>query len=132
MPSSVSHLRVRYAETDKMGVAYYANYFAWFEVGRAELLRSAGHTYRALEEQGVMLPVIEASCRYLQPGRYDDELQITATGQLLSPVRLAFDYEVARTGDGTVLAVGRTVHAAISAEGRPCRLPPHIQELFSS
>src|SRR5512134_312708 len=98
MISAATTLRVRYAETDKMGVAYYANYFCWFEVGRAELLRSSGYTYRALEEQGVMLPVIEASCRYLQPGRYDDELQVTATGQLLSPVRLAFDYEIMRPG----------------------------------
>jgi acyl-CoA thioester hydrolase len=124
-------VRVRYAETDQMGVVYYANYFEWFEVGRCEALRAAGYSYRDLEAAGVLLPVIEASCKYLQPGRYDDEIAVTATAQLLSPARLAFDYEVVRHHDGTRLAAGRTVHAATSAAGRPCRLPPHILELFS-
>jgi acyl-CoA thioester hydrolase len=125
-------LRVRYAETDQMGVAYYANYFAWFEVGRCEALRAAGYSYRQLEEEdGLLLPVIEASCRYLQSGRYDDEIAITATGHLLSGARLAFDYDLARTTDGVQLATGRTVHAVINRAGRPCRLPVHIRTLLS-
>jgi acyl-CoA thioester hydrolase len=124
-------VRVRYAETDQMGVVYYANYFAWFEVGRCEALRAAGFTYKGLEAQGVMLPVLEASCRYAQPGRYDDEITVIATGRLLSGARLAFDYELVRSADGTLLATGRTVHAAVNREGRPCRLPPHIRTLLS-
>jgi acyl-CoA thioester hydrolase len=124
-------VRVRYAETDQMGVVYYANYFEWFEVGRCEALRGAGYSYRELEAEGVRLPVIEASCRYHQPGRYDDEIEIRVTGHLLSVARLAFDYELVRQPDGLKLATGRTVHAAIGADGRPCRLPEHIRTLLS-
>lgn len=131
MIAATTILRVRYAETDKMGVVYYANYFEWFEVGRCEALRAAGFSYRDLEEQGIMLPVIEASCHYRQPGRYDDEIAVTATGHMLSAARVAFDYDLVRTADQVQLATGRTVHAAIGAQGRPCRLPAHIQELLT-
>ena len=94
---SAAPLRVRYAETDQMGFAYYANYLAWFEVGRCEWLRSLGWSYRELEEQdAIMLPVIEAHCEYRKPARYDDELLIRARGELLSPVRLRFTYDVVR------------------------------------
>ena len=126
MRAHTSHVRVRYAETDKMGVAYYANYFVWFEVARCDLLRSAGHTYRDLETHGFMLPVIEAGCEYRDSARYDDELDITTTGNLLSPVRVEFLYEVSRP-DGTSLATGRTVHAAVGTAGRPRRLPANVR-----
>ncbi len=131
MTSYASHVRVRYAETDTMGVAYYANYFVWFEVGRCELLRSLGHTYRDLEAQGFMLPVIEAHCEYRDSARYDDALEIATTGALLSPVRVEFRYRVARPADDTLLAAGRTVHAAVDASGRPRRLPADIRTVFS-
>jgi acyl-CoA thioester hydrolase len=131
MASGSTRVRVRYAETDTMGVVYHANYFVWFEVGRCELLRDLGWSYREMELDGVRLPVIEASCAYLQPGRYDDELEITARAEVLSPVRVAFDYEVVRQPDGTVLARGRTVHAAVTHEGRPCRLPERARTLLS-
>ena len=75
MPASVTTVRVRYAETDQMGVVYYANYFVWFEVARADLLRTLGWTYREMEEAGVLLPVIEAHCEYRRPARYDDEVE---------------------------------------------------------
>jgi acyl-CoA thioester hydrolase len=129
--SATTSLRVRYAETDQMRVVYYANYFAWFEVARCEALREAGYTYRQLEEAGILLPVIEATCRYFQPARYDDELAVTASGQLMSPVRIAFEYELVRQGDGVRLATGRTVHAATGADGRPCRLPASVRALLS-
>ena len=128
-PSSIN-VRVRYAETDKMGVVYHANYLVWFEVGRCELLRAIGSSYRELETSGIMLPVIEAQCEYRSPARYDDELQVQTWGELLSPARVEFTYEVSRPGDATVNAVGRTVHAAIDAAGKPCRLPDHIRGLF--
>jgi acyl-CoA thioester hydrolase len=114
-----------------MGVVYYANYFAWFEVGRCEALRMAGYSYRELEAQGLFLPVIEASCRYLQSGRYDDEIAVTATGHLLSPARLSFDYQLVRPADGARLATGRTVHASVTAAGRPRRLPAHLKALLT-
>jgi YbgC/YbaW family acyl-CoA thioester hydrolase len=97
-PVAVSHVRVRYAETDQMGVAYYANYLVWFEVGRTEFLRSMGWSYRDMEAAGYVLPVIAASCAYHRPARYDDELEIRTRGALVSPIRLVFDYEILRGG----------------------------------
>ena len=133
-PSSVSRVRVRYAETDKMGVVYHANYFVWFEVGRTDLLRSAGWTYKEMESEGFSLPVIEAHCEYKQPARYDDELEIRTTATLASPARVAFDYEVVRSADAqapVTLVTGRTVHATIDRDGRPCRLPERVKGLFA-
>lgn len=128
---STSIVRVRYAETDKMGVVYYANYFVWFEVARADLLRSLGWSYREMEHAGVSLPVIEACCDYHRPARYDDELEVRAEGRLLSPIRMEFAYEVRRADDSTMTASGRTVHAALDPTGRPCRLPSRIREVFA-
>ena len=130
VPSSRSTVRVRYAETDKMGVAYYANYFVWFEVARADLLRSLGWTYREMEHAGVSLPVIEAQCAYHRSARYDDELEVTTEGRILSPVRMEFQYEIRRVGDDTIAASGKTLHAALDPRGRPCRLPARIREVF--
>jgi acyl-CoA thioester hydrolase len=124
-------VRVRYAETDKMGVAYYANYFVWFEVARADLLRSLGWTYREMEHAGVLLPVIEAQCEYRRSARYDDELEVSTEGRILSPVRMEFHYEVRRVGDPEITASGRTLHAALGPNGRPCRLPARITEAFA-
>lgn len=131
LPSSTSVVRVRYAETDKMGVVYYANYLVWFEVGRADLLRSLGWTYRDMEHAGISLPVIEAHCVYQRPARYDDELEIRTTGRILSPVRMEFTYEVRRIDDGVVAASGKTVHAALDKGGKPCRLPERIRQVFA-
>jgi acyl-CoA thioester hydrolase len=131
MPSSVSRLRVRYAETDKMGVVYYANYLVWFEVARAELLRSLGWSYREMEIAGISLPVIEAHCTYLRPARYDDEIDVKTEGRMLSPVRVEFEYQVVRSQDGTIAAEGKTVHAALDASGKPCRLPARVREVFA-
>jgi acyl-CoA thioester hydrolase len=128
---SVSRVRVRYAETDKMGVVYYANYFVWFEVARADLLRSHGWSYREMEEQGISLPVIEAECQYHRPAKYDDELEVRAEGRLMSPVRMEFTYEVVRCEDQAVAASGRTMHAALDRAGKPCRLPERIRQVFA-
>ena len=130
-PSSTSTLRVRYAETDKMGVAYYANYFVWFEVGRADLLRSLGWTYREMEHNGVSLPVIEAQCDYHRSARYDDELSVKTEGRMLSPVRMEFRYQVVRRADQALAASGRTEHAALDTGGRPCRLPDRVRQVFA-
>ena len=129
--TTTSTVRVRYAETDKMGVVYYANYLVWFEVGRTDWLRETGWTYRAMEAEGVQLPVIEAHCEYRQGARYDDEVEVRTRAQKLSPVRIQFDYEIVRRGDGTVLATGHTVHATIDINGRPTRMPDRVKELFA-
>jgi acyl-CoA thioester hydrolase len=109
-----------------MGVVYYANYFIWFEIGRTELLRSLGWSYREMEDSGIALPVIEAQCQYRQSAHYDDELEIGTKGTLLSAVRIAFDYEIVRRSDKAINVSGRTVHAAVNNQGRPCRLPDRI------
>jgi len=124
----LTRLRVRYAETDRMGVVYYANYFVWFEVARTDWLRETGWSYREMEADGISLPVIEAHCDYRQPSRYDDQIDIRTRATLLSPIRIRFDYEVLR--DATVLSTGHTVHAAIDVGGRPCRLPARVLDML--
>ena len=123
---STTRLRVRYAETDQMGVVYYANYLVWFEVARTDLLRNQGWSYRAMEESGVVLPVIEAQCHYRRPARYDEEMEIRTEATIVSPVRMEFRYEVTVQGQSDVIASGRTVHAAVGRDGRPCRLPEQV------
>ena len=111
-----------------MGVVYYANYLVWFEVGRTEWLRESGWSYREMELEGVSLPVIEAHAEYRRPARYDDEIEISTRMQLITAVRVRFDYEVRRPGEESPLAIGHTVHAALDVNGRPCRLPARVRE----
>jgi acyl-CoA thioester hydrolase len=113
-----------------MGIVYYANYFVWFEVGRTDLLRSSGWSYRDMETEGYSLPVIQTACEYRQPARYDDEVEVRTTGTLLSPVRVRFDYEIVRVADEASLADGHTVHASLDGSGRPKRLPNRVRKLF--
>ncbi len=122
---------MRYAETDKMGVVYYANYFVWFEVGRTDLLRHAGWSYREMETDGYALPVIEAHCTYRESAKYDDELEVRTTGAMLSPVRVQFTYEIVRPADEATLVTGTTVHATLDRAGRPCRLPERVRAVLS-
>ena len=114
-----------------MGVVYHANYFVWFEVGRTDLLRHAGWTYREMESEGFSLPVIEAHCEYKQPARYDDELEVRVEAALASPARVAFTYEIVRPSDAQSLVTGQTIHAAVDRDGRPCRLPDRVKGLFA-
>jgi acyl-CoA thioester hydrolase len=130
--TSVSRVRARYAETDQMGVVYYANYFVWFEVGRTDLLRQAGWTYRSMEAEGFSLPVIEAHCSYRQSAKYDDDVEVHTSGVLVSPVRVRFDYEVRRIEDRAALASGHTIHATLDRAGRPCRLPDRVRSVLES
>jgi acyl-CoA thioester hydrolase len=124
-----TRVRVRYAETDRMGVVYYANYFVWFEIGRTDWLRDTGQSYREMEIGGVQLPVIEAHCEYRRPAKYDDDLEIRTRATLLTPVRIRFDYEIIR-GDDDTLVTGHTIHAALDARGRPCRLPARVRDML--
>jgi acyl-CoA thioester hydrolase len=103
----------------------------WFEIGRTDLLRAMGWSYREMEAAGVSLPVIEAHCDYRRPARYDDELDVRTEGRMLSPVRMTFDYEVVDRGAQVVVASGRTVHAALDTAGKPCRLPERVRQVFA-
>ena len=128
---SLSRLRVRYAETDQMGVVYYANYLVWFEVGRTDLLRQSGWNYREMETEGFGLPVIEAHCTYRESAKYDDEIEVRTTGEMLSPVRVKFAYEIVRAADAATLATGTTVHATVDRNGRPCRMPERVRTVLA-
>ena len=122
-------LRVRYADTDAMGVVYYANYLAYFEVGRVELLRVAGTDYRSIEESGVVAAVTRADCRYLRPARFDDVLAVHTRVADVGRVTMRFEYEIRRESDGTLLAEGFTEHACLDRVTlRPTRLPPAVRE----
>jgi acyl-CoA thioester hydrolase len=128
--SSLSRLEitVRYAETDAMRVVYYANYFVYFEVARTTALGELGHPYARMEEQGVLIPVLDAACRYLKPARYGDVLTLETTRWRLGEARIRFDYQVLRQGE--VLATGSTTHAFMNPEGKPIRPPRELLALF--
>lgn len=119
-----TELRVRYAETDAMGVVYYANYLIWFELGRTEWIRAHGVSYRELEEQGILLPVTHASCDYRQSARYDDLIRIETTVARLTRASVAFTYQIVRAAPAPelLLAEGRSEHVFLSREGRIVRL----------
>ena len=127
----IVELRVRYPEVDRMGVAHHANHFIWFEIGRTELMRARGVTYRGLEEEGILLPVIEASCAYHFPARYDDLLRVRTRIESASAVRIAFEYRIESEADGRLLATGATRHASVDRGGRPRRLPARLRELLA-
>ena len=127
-----ARIRVRYAETDQMGVAYHANYLVWMEIGRVELVRSRGVNYKDLETtEGLFLAVVEAQCRYRFPARYDQEI-IIETEILSSSSRLVdFGYELSCAKEGRVLATGTTRHLWLNRDMRPARLPEAYQGLLS-
>jgi acyl-CoA thioester hydrolase len=117
-------IRVRYAETDKMGVAYHGNFFTWFEVGRTDLCLQCGFSYRDMEiEDDAHLMVVDASCRYRRPARYEDDLVVRTRVADFARRTLAFEYEVVRVATGEVLATGATSHVVTTSEGRVRSFP---------
>jgi acyl-CoA thioester hydrolase len=128
---SVSSVRVRYPETDRMGVVHHSHFFVWFEMGRTELLRELGCTYGEMESHGVFMPVVEAACRYFVPAHYDEVLEIQTELEEISASRVAFKYRLHRQGTDRPLAEGRTVHATINREGQVIRLPVEYRDLLS-
>ena len=116
-------VRVRYAETDQMGVAYYANHFVWFELGRTEYFRRCGYTYREIEEQhGCYIVVAEAKCRYHAPARYDDVLTVRTRVKAARSRVIVFAYEI-RNAHGERIATGETLHVITDRGGKPRALP---------
>ena len=125
-----TELRVRYAETDRMGIVYYANYLVWCEVGRVEFMRARGGSYAELEAKGYGLAVAEATVRYLAPARFDDPVRIETT---LSGVRsraVTFDYVISHAETGIRLATAHTALVSIDSSGRPTALPPEFRALL--
>jgi len=123
-------LRARYGETDQMSVVYHANYLNWFEVGRTELIRAAGLTYRQLEEKGIMLPLTDASLSFKKPARYDDVVEIRTHVEQISPLRLTFAYEIVRLQDEELLVSGKTMHVFTTTDLRPIRLSKTEPEVY--
>jgi acyl-CoA thioester hydrolase len=124
-------LRVRYAETDKMGVVYHANYLVWFEIGRTEFCRARGFSYRDMEEnENSFLVVAESYCRYKAPAYYDDVLCVRTHITELRRRSLRFGYEIVREGDGVVIAEGETGHVVTDGNGRVRSMPPGFAEML--
>src|SRR5215467_10053553 len=131
MRTHKTRVRVRYAETDQMGVVYYANYLVWMEVGRVEYCKASGFNYRDMEmEDGVMLAVAEARCRYSFPARFDDEVVVETWVAAASPRMVTFAYEMRLATDGKKLAAGETRHIFCNRDLRPCRMPEKYHAKF--
>lgn len=126
-----SHFRVRYAETDQMGMVYYANYFVWMEIGRTDFCRECGFSYADLErEEQAFLPVAEADCRYLAPARYDDDIVVETQIARLNRRIVEFSYKI--KSKDILLAEGRTLHVIMGSDGKPRSLPDRYLELLKS
>lgn len=124
-------IRVRYAETDQMGVVYHANYFVWFEVGRVELLRNLGFSYREMEESDAcFIAVVDARCRYRAPAHYDDEITVRTALKNVRESVIHFGYELVRVSDGTLLAEGETMHVVTDAEMKRRTIPEKYMQAF--
>jgi acyl-CoA thioester hydrolase len=128
-----SLIRVRYSETDKMGVVYHANYLIWFEIGRTEFCRARGFSYRDMEENdNAFLVVAESYCRYKAPAYYDDQLIVRTRITELRRRSLRFGYEIVRASDGVTIAEGETGHVVTDPRGRVRSFPEGYIELLSS
>jgi acyl-CoA thioester hydrolase len=126
-----TRFRVRYAETDQMGVVYHAHYVVWMEIGRVEYCRSIGVRYRDMEEQdGVLLAVAKVRCRFIAPARYDDEVTVATTVARAHPRLVAFAYAIRRAEDGQLLAEGETTHVFCDRDLQPRKLPSKYWNAF--
>src|SRR3984885_9711306 len=131
-PESETRIRVRYAETDQMGVVYYANYLVWMEIGRVELVRARGFQYKELEQtEGLYLSVIEAACQYRYPARYDQEIIVETVVSKLSSRGVEFAYNIRSADPDRLLAQGHTRHIWLSRDLRPAVLPERYRAALS-
>jgi len=126
----VSEVRVRYAETDQMGVVYHANYLVWCEIGRTDFIRALGRSYADLERDGVTLAVSDASLRFLGSARYDDRVLVHTALDELRSRGMRFVYRIEHAETGRTLVTATTSLIALDARGRPSRLPASVQQLL--
>lgn len=126
----VEEVRVRYAETDQMGVVYHANYLVWCDIGRTQYLKALGANYAELERSGTMLAVSDASIRYHASARYDEVIRIETTLREVRSRALTFDYEIINAASGMRLASASTVLVSLDRSGRPVKLPDHTRALL--
>jgi acyl-CoA thioester hydrolase len=131
-PASEARVRVRYAETDQMGVVYHSNYLIWFEVGRVELIRQLGLNYKQMEEEGCGIAVVDVHVRYKAPARYDDELMIETRLLAARGAVVKFGYRILRITDGLLLCEGETMHVCVGVDMKKRSLPPKYAERFAA
>lgn len=143
-----AELRVRYQETDQMAVVYHSNYLGWFEIGRTEMIRQMGFDYRAIEQEGILLPVIDANLQFKLPARYDDQITVFTRVTSFSPLRLSYSYEIRRllpsekaaeevlqsSGllPGELLVSGSTSHVWVTRDWKPARLDKKLPKLYNA
>lgn len=131
---SKSIVRVRYAETDQMGIVHHSVYPIWYELARTDLSKLAGFPYSKMEEEGVLTPLVELNSKYIKPAFYDDELIVTATVSKLTPARVVFSYEVFKKDSDKPINTGYTIHALVNKDMKPIntkKLFPDIYEAMS-
>ena len=126
-----AYIRVRYAETDQMGVVYHANYLVWCEIGRTEFIRTLGMSYAEMEHRGIGLAVSDLTMRYHAPARYDDLVRVTTTLADVRSRAITFDYLITRAASGDRLVSARTTLVALDPSGRPVSLPTEVRALFA-
>lgn len=127
---SKSIIIVRYAETDKMGIAHHANYPIWYEVARTDLIKKIGITYTEMEELGILVPLVELTCKYSGAALYEDELTVEARVSKVTPVKLEFEYEIYKKGCEKPINTGRTVHAMVNNKLRPVNVKKNYPDLY--
>ncbi|WP_433943865.1 acyl-CoA thioesterase [Paenibacillus sp. SN-8-1] len=143
-----AELRVRYQETDQMAVVYHSNYLGWFEIGRTEMIRQLGFDYRAIEQEGILLPVIDANLQFKLPARYDDQITVFTRVTSFSPIRLGYTYEIRRLQhgekeineviedtellSGELLVTGSTSHVWVGQDWKPVRLDKKLPNLYNA
>jgi acyl-CoA thioester hydrolase len=131
-PAGEARVRVRYAETDQMGVVYHSNYLIWFEVGRVEFIRQMGLDYKRMEEEGLAIAVVDVHVRYRVPARYDDELVIETRLLASRGAVVKFGYRILRVVDGVLLCEGETMHVCVGKDMKKICLPPKYSERFAA
>jgi len=125
------NVRVRYQETDQMGIVYYSNYFVYFEMGRIEFLRSVGISYAELEKENVFLAVADAHCKYRSPAVFDDLLVVKTCISMMKLARIEFSYEIRRVNEEALIAEGSTLLACLGANKKPMAIPEKIRDVLS-
>ena len=123
-------IKVRYAETDQMGIVHHSNYPIWFEVGRTDFLKNTSISYTSIEESGVILPLYELNCKFIAPAKYEDEITVITTLKSISCSRISFSYRVLNGLDNKLIATGETMHAWTNKELKPINAKKVVPDVF--
>ena len=126
--TSESKIIVRYAETDKMGIVHHSVYPIWYEVGRTDFTKKIGIPYACMEKMGILTPLVELSCKYIEPAYYEDELTVKTKIEKLTPARIVFEYEVLK--DGRNINIGSTTHALVGKDLKPINMKKHFPDVY--